>query len=233
MKILNYFIFCIICSVFINSSLYSYTIEDLQNKRKQLNTEGITYSVSVDNEDHAISEAKCIITEKGKNKFFEIFNPYTTVNYLLCDDKLYQIPFLTAGTHLYSLKVIIFPEEIKKNILKEYNYEIPDYTDCTLGNDITVNGYQCKILIKAVTETIKENEKNFTTRQDITRMYVTETYGYPTRIEYLYKNSYSNSTDCDEGFSKATVNFTNFNTDIANKTIELPENSFIVDYKSN
>jgi len=234
MKILKIFICCIIYVLFTNSFLHAdYTIEDFQNKKNALNKQGITYSVSVDDEDSAISIEKYIVAEKGKNKFFEISNSYTKIIYLLCGDKLYQIPLSQEMPRLYSLKVILFPGEIKNDILKQYNYEIPDYSDCIAGDKVIVNGYNCQIITKIITETIKQNEQNFITRQNITRMYVTERYGYPTKIEYLYKNSYSNSTDCDEGFSKATVNFTNFNTDLTNKLTELPENAFVTDYKKN
>ena len=234
MKNLKFVIFCVICFLFVNSFLYADTIiENFRNKRNSLNRQGVTYSVSVSDEDNATTTEKCIVTEKGKNKFFEISNSYTKTIYLLCDDKLYQIPFPQEKSRLYSFKVILFPEEIKKNILKQYDYEIPDYSGCIAGDKATVNGYDCRIVTKIITETIKQNEQDFTTRQNITRMYIAERYGYPTRIEYLYKNSYSNSADRDEGFSKATVNFTNFNTDLTNKLTELPENALVIDYKQN
>ena len=235
MKNLKFVVSCIICFLFVNSFLYADNIiENLQNKRNTLNTQGITYSVSVDNEDKGTSTEKCIITEKGKNKFFEKINSLQKIMYLLCDDgKLYQIYTLQEPSVFYSLKAVILPEEIKKDILKQYDYEIPDYSECIVGDKVTVNGYNCQIITKIVTKTIKENEQNFTTRQNITRMYVSERYGYPTRIEYLYKNSYSNSPDCDEGFSKATVNFIKFTTDLTNKLTELPEKAFVTDYKKN
>ena len=250
MKTLTFVISCLTCILLANSFLYSNTvIGNLQNKKNNFNKQGITYSVSIENEQNSTSIIKCILTEKDKNKFFETLTSYTKTNYLLCDDKLYQVQVSTSFTaapklllredksyqiqgnpNLYSLKFILCPEEMKKNILDEYYYEIPDYADCIVGDKITVNGYSCQILTKTITETIK-NEQNFTTRQNITKMYITERYGYPTKIEYLYKNSYSNSADYDEGFSRATVNFTNFNTDVTNKLLELPENPFIIDYK--
>jgi len=235
MRILNFVVSYVICFLFANSFLYADNIiENLQTKRNTLNTQGITYSVSVDNEDNGTSTGKCVITEKGKNKFFEIVYSLQKTMYLLCDDgQLYQIYTLQDPSVFYSLKAVILPEEIKKDILEQYNYEIPDYSDCIAGDNVTVNGYTCQIITKILTKTIKENEQNFITRQNITRMYVSERYGYPTRIEYLYKNSYSNSPDCDEGFSKATVNFINFTTDLTNKLTELPEKAFVTDYKKN
>jgi len=232
MKNLKFIVSCIGCFLFINSFLYAdAVIENLQNKRNALNKQGITYSVSVDDEDNAVSIEKCSITEKGKNKFFEISNSYIKTRYLLCDNKLYQIPLSQDNSRLYSLKVILFPEENKNDILKQYDYEIPDYSGCVAGDKVTINGYDCQIIIKTITETIKGKEQNFITRQNITRMYIVEKYGYPTKIEYLYKNSYSNSENCDEGFSKATVNFTNFNLDLTNKLTDIPENAFVTDYK--
>lgn len=229
MKKLSAVLATLICTVSIVYSAADVSTY-LQVKKNSMQEQGITYTVILPGEYESDSKRKFTISERGNSKLFES-EEYGGNKYLVCDNKMYQLPDLPESSKVTLLSAIVLPEDAKENI--EYDFktlENLNYKEFVLLNKGIANGYRCQALEKVVSEKkmLDEYNKPFTV-QRVLKFYVTELYGYPTRIEHIIRSKYKKETDWNSAVQKEnTVNIINFSNDISKKMLTLPKNTFVI-----
>jgi hypothetical protein len=227
MKLANLFI---VSLLFVASIAYCDTISVLQTKKNNTQKNGITYTITFPGEYEGAEPIEYTISEKGKNKLFES-KDYAFSKYLLCDDKLYQVPGLIEEFDKNTpVQVTLLNTEKNDTIdVNNKHFKIPDYTNSKILKKATTNGYQCQILQKVLSSKDTENEKGETIKeQNLLKIYVIEKYGYPTKIEYVSISKDAKGKELSKEITK-TINFTKFNTNTADKMLSLPDNVIIID----
>lgn len=225
MKLSN---FMFVGFLLIYSFAYCDIVSDLQAKKNNNQETGIYYDVVVPGEYDGKKPVKYSITEKEGNKLFESSN-FQDKMYLLADGKLFQIPSSAELDPMAPTTVVLLGEDVKA-IIDEYDkkFQIPDYTNAEVIGSAKVNGYQCKILQKIVSDKEMKNKNGSKFKsQSLLKMYVTEKFGYPTRIENIFKTQDIKGTEI-ESEVKNTIDFVKFRTNIASKFITIPVNAMII-----
>lgn len=200
-----------------------------QAKRNNTQRQGITYTVVVPSEYKDEEPIEYIVTEQGKDKLIESAR-YGTNKYLLKDNKVYQIPDLSKVPEGALVSIAVLSGEARESFdEKTDKFKVPNYAGFNIENKETVNGFQCQVATKVITEERKldEYERKFTV-QRILRVYITEKYGYPTRMERIIRSKYPKETNWTEAKQEQdTVNIINFNTETSWKNLTLPKNAFV------
>lgn len=200
-----------------------------QAKRNNAQRQGITYTVILPPEYKDEDPVEYIVTEQGKDKLFES-DQYGTNKYLLKDNKVYQIPDLTKVPEGALVSIAVLSGDARAAFdEKTDKFKVPNYAGFVMEKKETVNGFQCQVATKVIKEERKldEYERKFTV-QRILRVYITEKYGYPTRMERIIRSKYPRETNWTEAIQEQdTVNIINFNTETSWKNLTLPKNAFI------
>ena len=222
MKVLN---LVVIGLLFVSSVAYSDMIGDLKIKKNNTQKQGITYTVTENDKQLE----KIIITEKGNNKLVKNFDMYD-YSYLFENGKVYVIPdqWQQMGANV-PLMINLFHDttELNKNFDK---YKIPDYSGFKVVRRETVDGNACQLLQKVIsTKKMVDEYNNPFTIQQIMRIYVTEKYGYPAKIEFYSRSKYDTEKDYTDNDIDSTIYFTEFSTDLSGKLLALPKNAYVVD----
>ena len=203
----------------------------LQVKKNSTKNTGITYTAVLPGEYEGDAPREFIITERGDNKLLES-KEYTNNKYLLCDNKIYQVPELPESLKDMVLSVVVLSGDEKESMDEEFGkFKIPDYKEFSALNKETVNGYQCQVAEKVLDEKKMFDESNTQfTVQRVLKVYIIEKYGYPTRIERITRSKYAKETKWTSAVQEEdTINFVDFDTDISKKMLSLPKNAFVVD----
>ena len=222
MKALNLFVAGLL---FISSVAYSDIIGDLKIKKNNTQKQGITYTVTENDKQ----DEKIVITEKGNNKLVKNFDMYG-YSYLFENGKAYIIPdqWQQSGANV-PLMITLCPNatELNKNFDK---YKIPDYSGFKVIKRETVDGNACQVLQKVISTTKSADEYNnpFTIQQ-MMKIYVTEKYGYPAKIEFYSRSKYDTEKDYTDSEIDPVIYFTEFNTDLSDKLLTLPKNAYVLD----
>ena len=202
----------------------------LQVKKNSMQEQGITYTILLPGEYENSEPRKFIISERGNNKLFES-KEYAGNKYLLCDNKMYQLPDLPESSKVTLVSAIALPEDAKSDIEDEFkNFENLDYKEMLLLNRGIANGYQCQVAEKVIDEKkmLDEDNKQFTV-QRVLKFYIAERYGYPTRVEQVIRSKYKRETEWKSAVQKKeTINIVDFSNNISKKTLSLPKNTFVI-----
>lgn len=227
MKLSNLFF---VTLLFISSIAYCDTISVLQAKKNTTQKNGITYTVTFPGEYEGAEQIEYTISEKGSNKLFES-KDYAFSKYLLCNDKLYQVPSLIEEFDKNTpIQVTLLNADRNDTIdVNNKNFKIPDYTNLKVLKKATTNGYPCQVLQKVLSSEDSENEKGEKIKtQNLLKIYVIEKYGYPTKIEYVSTTKDSKGKEISNEITKA-INFTKFSTNLSGKMLSLPEKVLVID----
>jgi hypothetical protein len=216
--------------MFISSLAFAEVLPPLfQAKRNNAQRQGITYTVVLPSEYKDEDPVEYIVTEQGKDKLIESAQ-YGTNKYLLKDSKVYQIPDLSKVPEGALVSIAVLSGDARTAFdEKTDKFKVPNYAGFVMEKKETVNGFQCQVATKIITEERKldEYERKFTV-QRILRVYITEKYGYPTRMERIIRSKYPRETNWTEAIQEQdTVDIINFNTETSWKNLTLPKNAFI------
>lgn len=207
---------------------YADIVSSLQDKKIESKSKGISFTVILNN--NGSKKTEYIITERGNSKSFES-KEYQNQAYLLHDNKFYQVPLMKDRETDVPVEIIIISddENIKGKTVLNDDLIIPEYMNSTYAGKDTVNGYKCKILRKVASTEIKKDEsgKQFT-KQNIKKIYVTDKYGYPARIEKFTRITVQGSDDIKET-PAGTIDFINFTTDLSERPILMPKETLVID----
>ena len=200
-----------------------------QGKKNNIQRQGITYTVILPPEFNGTDERIYTVTEQGKNKLFES-DLYMNNKYILTDNKVYQIPDLTRVPEGALVSIAILSGDAREEFDEQTDkFKVPNYAGFVLESKETVNGFPCQVATKILNEERKldDYEKKFTV-QRVLIVYITEKYGYPTRMERIIRSKYPRETSWTEAIQEQdTVNIIDFNTDTSEKDLTLPKNAFV------
>ena len=216
--------------LFISSLVYADVVSDLQAKKNNTQKTGISYTIVIPGENDGDSPREFVMTEKGSSKLFEYKENYVEQMYLLCDNKLYQIPGLLKTEKKSPVPVTVLTDDAKSSIEEETEkFKFPDYKGFKVVGKSTVNGYQCQILQKVISNReIQEDKNDKFVAQDLVKVYVTEKYGYPTKIEQIYVSKDMKGKELHNEVQN-TIDFVKFTTNISDKILSLPKNAMVID----
>ena len=216
--------------LFVSSLVYSDINSDLQIKKDNTQKAGISYTVVVSGDSNGDSPKEYTITEKGNAKLFEAQAYEQEHMILVSDNKMYQIPAILKTERQLPLPVIVLSGDARSGFDKEMEkFKVPDYKDFKVAGKETANGYQCQVLTKVLSSEQREDEyggKYLT--QDSMKVYVTEKYGYPTKIESVFTSKDMKGNVIHNEVS-STIDYVKFNTNISDKIISLPKNAMVMD----
>ena len=217
--------------LFISSFIFAEPLSPyFQGKKNNVQRQGITYTVILPPEKNSTDKRYYTVTEQGKNKLFES-EQYMNNRYLLSDNKVYQLPDLTDVSDDTLVSILLLSSNARTMFDEQVeNFTLPNYAGFVIEDKKVVNGYKCQVAYKVINEQKRfdEDDKKFIV-QRILKVYITEKYGYPTRMERVIRSKYPKETNWTEAIQEQdTVNIVNFNTDISGKNLTLPKNAFVV-----
>ena len=216
--------------LFVTSVTYADIVSDLQAKKNNTQKTGISYTVVISGNHDGEAPKEYVLTEKGSSTLFEYKENYIQQMYLISDNKLYQIPDILKTEKQSPIPVTILTDDAKTNIEEEMvKFKIPNYADFKVAGKTTVNGYQCQVLQKIVSNReVQEDKNDKFVAQDSIKVYVIEKYGYPTKIENLFTSKDMKGKVLHNEVQD-TIDFVKFTTNISDKIISLPKNAMVID----